>query len=138
MRLIKNKRGVSVPLFMFELLVAAVVLIGMMQLAIKAAQGDINTRQFIAKDTALVIDSLHALPGDVMFAYAATNDSTELFLNVLNGYSEVSSKGGLTFKTEYRQGSLTVNSQSVDLAANATNFISFQKQGESLLISKQS
>ena len=125
-----DKRGDTTPLLMlFEILGAVIILIAMISIAKKVATGESIRQEFLTKDTALVIDTLHSVPGDVEFIYQTGNYSDELKLDLLLDHSlQLIGPFGSKILSPFRAGMPQVTTQGVTIPKNTGIDILFTKK----------
>jgi len=74
-----NKKGISHDLFfnVFELILAAIVIIALLQFVNDVAEQTIFAKNYFARDMSLLVNALYAAPGDVAYIY---NEDTSKFI----------------------------------------------------------
>jgi hypothetical protein len=78
-RLFNNKKGISHDLFfnVFELILAAIVIIALLQFVNDVAEQTIFAKNYFARDISILVNALYAAPGDVDYIY---NEDTSKFI----------------------------------------------------------
>ena len=134
-RLFNNKKGISHDLFfnVFELILAAIVIIALFQFVNDVAEQTIFAKNYFARDTALLVNALYAAPGDVAYAY---NENTSKFIfdfnsNKLTVYEEGDSEDNRNILYFYAENENTPF-QDTALISEEGKRIKFSKSGTSL------
>ncbi|MBN2420811.1 hypothetical protein JXB27_00870 [Candidatus Woesearchaeota archaeon] len=132
-----NKRGVTQLLMLFELVIAVIVIIAMVGVAKNTVSGAKVSEKFIAKDAALMVDALHALPGDAVVNYVAVNIPEQKTILVLGGFLKLISDDETAIlgaiSTPYREStSISIAENRVSLIPKQTNTIIFDKEGSTI------
>ncbi|MFC1728418.1 N-acetylmuramoyl-L-alanine amidase [Nanoarchaeota archaeon] len=125
-----NKKGETNPLMMAIVLAIGVFLLfAAGSLAQRFGKAEHFKITFLIKDSALMIDTLHAVPGDVIFKYNAQNYSGDL--RIITTEEHVELYGG-QFKFPYRRGVPDIFAEEFTLLGNKSNIIDFVKSGSSI------
>ena len=134
-RLFNNKKGISHDLFfnVFELILAAIVIIALFQFVNDVAEQTIFAKNYFARDTALLINALYTAPGDVAYIY---NENTGKFIfdfadNKVTVYEEGDSEDNRNILYFYAENENTPF-QDTALISEEGKRIKFSKSGTSL------
>ena len=133
-----NKRGQSerAVSFTIELVIAIAVCIAFIIFASKAGRNEDVKREFLVEDAALLVDSFHSVPGNVSFNYRTINYTEDLKLNLIRNYIELKQPFGSTIAAAFRQGSLNLFENEVDIQKNKMNILVFSKSQSDISLTK--
>lgn len=133
-----QKRGASRILWnAFELLAVGFIIVLMMTLAKNWSTGESIKQLFLVKDSALMIDALHAVPGDVIFNYQTINYTNDLKMSTLldNSIQMIGPIGPL-YLIPYRPGLPKVIGDEFLVEKSKVNTIQFIRIGSDILFGK--
>ena len=133
--LFNNKDGISHDLFfnVFELILAAIVIIALFQFVNDVAEQTIFAKNYFARDMALLVNALYAAPGEVDYTY---NEDTSNFIfdfnsNRLTVYEEGDSEDNRNILYFYAENK-NIPIQDTTLILEEGKRIRFSKCGTNL------
>lgn len=135
-----QKRGDWFPLMAFEIVAAVLIIYLMMSYAKKTALGETTAEQFFVKDAAMVVDSLIAVPGNVVYNYQTANYSEDMELAIkddLVDHNVWLTGKGISESYAFRPSSYAVSENTASIEKNKTNIIIFEKNKTQITIRKE-
>lgn len=141
MRDFMQKKAVTELLFLFELIIAAIVIVAMIGVAKNTVSAGKISEKFLAKDAALMIDTLHAVPGNAIVYYKTANYTNPGNLFVLSGNLKLGSGADagdlMSLRQPYRESeAISIGENNVALDSEKPNTVIFVKEGSVLSIRK--
>ena len=132
-----KKRGAIPLLILFEGLFAVIILFAMITLAKDWATGEATKQIFLTKDSALMIDALHAVPGDVVFNYRTQNFTDDLRMSTfLDNSVQLIPPLAPPSVFPFRPGTPNMVSDEFTIEKNKINTIKFVKTGSKIQFGK--
>jgi len=133
-----DKRGVSTIFAIFSILAGIVILFSATTIAKNIATGEDIKQAFFAKDMALIIDTLHALPGDVKMSYHPENFTTDINLEITeSGSVKAKPTYGQQQIFSFRPGLPELTAEEFTLEKQKPNIIDVEKTGSNINVEKQ-
>ena len=132
-----NKRGQDPLTFLMEVVMAIVIIGVFIYLANTWGRGEGVKQAFLTKDTALLIDSFHSVPGNVSLNYRTLNYTNDLKIGLQPNYIELKQPIGSTNVFPFRSGALNILTNELDITKNKVNILAFNKNQREIFMEKK-
>lgn len=131
-----NKRGTLQVYYLYEVIVAVLIVTMLIIFARNIATGEDIKMIYLTKDSALMIDALHAVPGNVVFKYQSQNLTDDLQMSILDNSVQLVPKYGPPYSFPFRPGIPEIKSDEFTLSSGRMNILDFIKTGSEIHFGK--
>jgi hypothetical protein len=133
-----DKRGQSLLFVVFSFIASILILISATTIAKRIATGEDIQQSYLAKDSALMIDAFHAVPGDVTFNYMSYNFSENMKMSLfLDNSVQVVPEIGAFAAYSFRLGVPRVTIDEIQIEAGKRNILDFSKNDSRIEVKKK-
>ncbi len=124
-----KKGNVKQYFVMFELILVAIIVLGMVLLAKGVAEGKELEKQYLARDIALVMTTIYAAPGDISYTYYL--EKKEFDIKISQGQVTISEDGLKPLSYPYAEDTMM---QNPDFSAKKPSKITITKKEKKITI----
>ncbi len=104
-----QKKGVSTIFVLFSVGAAILILMASASISQRMGKGEAVKQAFLTKDSALMMDALHAVSGNVVFNYETFNFTEDLKMAMSRDSLQLVPNYGPSYSFPFRSGKLQIN-----------------------------
>ena len=133
-----DKRGVTLVFAIFSLAASIMIILVATRIAKTVATGEDIEQSYLAKDSALMIDAYHAVPGDVNLNYLSYNFSQNVKMSIfLENSVQVVPELDSFAVYPFHPGVPKLTMEEIQIDAYKRNIIEFSKNDSKIEIKKK-